>query len=130
MYSISAMAIGTLISLMLFANGSLQMAFGASQSLVIIHATGTIVLIAILYLKRASFKVKEKINPYLFSAGALGVLLVFFNVTTVASIGLTLTIALGVIGQIIISSLIDHYGLFALEKRRGSFKKIAGFILI
>lgn len=130
MYPTSAMAIGSLVSLMLFANGSLQLAFGATLSIVILHAIGTVILIFFLFLKRASFKTTEKINPYLFSAGALGVVLVFINNTTVTSIGLTLTIAFGIVGQIIASSFVDYYGLFGLEKRRGNPKKIVGFVLI
>jgi len=130
MYQASAMVIGTLITLMLFANGALQTAFGTSRSLVIIHTTGTIVLMAFLLAQRASFKAREHINPFLYSAGAPGVLLVFFNVTTVTSIGLTMSIALGLVGQIVASSLVDHYGLFALEKRRANIKKVAGFALI
>jgi len=130
MYPASAMAVGTFITLMLFVNGSLQMAFGASRSLVIIHATGTIAVLAFLLLKRASFKTRTEVKPYLYLAGVLGVLLVFFNITTVSSIGLTLSIALGLVGQIIASSIVDHYGLFALEKRRANIKKLAGFALI
>ena len=124
------MAIGTLITLMLFANGSLQTAFGASRSLVIIHATGTLAVLVYLMARRASFKTMEKIKPYLYLSGVMGVLLVFFNITTVSSIGLTLTIALGLVGQIIASSVVDHYGLFALEKRRWNMKKLSGFALI
>lgn len=124
------MAIGTLITLMLFANGSLQTAFGTSPSLVIIHATGTVAVLAYLLIKRASFKAREKIKPYLYLSGALGVLLVFFNISTVTAIGLTLTIALGLVGQVVASSVVDHYGLFGLEKRRWNFKKLAGFALI
>ena len=130
MYPTSAMVIGSLISLMLFANGSLQLAFGATLSIVIIHAIGTVILIFVLFFKRASFKTTEKINPYLFFAGALGVVLIFINNSTVASIGLTLTIALGIVGQLVVSSFIDHYGLFNLEKRRGNPKKMFGFVLI
>ena len=130
MYQASAMAIGTLITLMLFANGSLQTAFGASRSLVIIHATGTLAVLVYLMARRASFKTTEKIKPYLYLSGVMGVLLVFFNITTVSSIGLTLTIALGLVGQIIASSVVDHYGLFALEKRRWNMKKLSGFALI
>ena len=126
----SAMAVGVLISLMLLANGALQVAYGAEFSLLIIHAVGTVALIAILVLRRASFRMQERISPYLYSAGALGVLLVSFNNQTMASIGLTLTIALGVVGQLAVSSLVDHYGWFGLNKRPGNPKKLAGLALI
>ena len=130
MYSASALAIGTLITLMLFANGNLQTAFGTSRALVIIHATGALAVLAYLLLKRASFRPTEKVKPYLYLVGTMGVLLVFFNVTTVTAIGLTLTIALGLVGQIIASSVVDHYGLFGLDKRRWNMKKLSGLTLI
>ena len=130
MYQSSAMAIGVLISFMLMANGALQIAFGASLSLLILHAVGTMTLIVILIIKRAPVVISDRIPLYLFSSGAFGVLLVFFNNKTVASIGLTLTIALGVIGQLIVSSAIDHYGWFGLKKHPGNIRKIAGFMLI
>ena len=130
MYSTSAMAIGSLISLMLFANGALQMAFGATLSVVILHAIGTVILIFLLFFKRASFEKTERINPVLYSAGALGVGLVVINNSTIATIGLTMTIAFGIVGQLVASSIIDHYGWFDLQKRRGNPKKLIGFLLI
>lgn len=130
MYQASAMAIGVLISFMLLANGALQTAFGATLALLIMHATGTAAMLAILLLKRAALKNLATVSPYLYFSGALGVVLVFLNNKTVAAIGLTMTIAFGVIGQLIVSSVIDHYGVFGLEKRPGNPKKIAGLALI
>lgn len=126
----SAVAVGVLISLMLQANGELQTAFGAAWSLLIIHAVGTLALVFVLFVRRASFEMKEDVPLYLYSAGALGVLLVFFNNAAVSSIGLTLTIALGVVGQLVTSSVVDRYGLFGLARRRGNPRKIVGFVLI
>ena len=130
MYQASAMAIGVLISFMLLANGALQTAFGATLSLLIVHAMETAAMLAILVIKRAALKNLDTVSPYLYFSGALGVVLVFLNNKTVASIGLTMTIAFGVIGQLIVSSVIDHYGVFGLEKRPGNPKKIAGLALI
>ena len=130
MYQTSAMAIGVLISFMLMANGALQTTFGAMVALLIIHATGTAVMIAILLIKRASLNNLDAVPPYLYFSGAVGVGLVFLNNTTVASIGLTMTIAFGVVGQLIASSIIDHYGFFGLKRRPGNLKKIAGLALI
>lgn len=126
----SAMAIGVLISLMLLANGALQVAYGAGISLLIMHAIGTVALVAILTIRRASFRSQEIISPCFYSVGVLGVMLVFLNNQTVATIGLTLTIALGVVGQLTVSGLIDHYGWFGLDRRPGSPKKLAGLTLI
>ena len=130
MYQTGAMGIGVLISFMLLANGALQTAFGAATSLLILHATGTVAGLAILLIKRAPLSDGGSVPPYLFFAGALGVLLVFLNNITVASIGLTMTIAFGVLGQLIASGLIDHFGAFGLERRPGDPRKLAGLTFI
>lgn len=126
----SAIGIGVLISLMLMANGALQTSYGGAIALLVIHATGATALLLLLWVRRKSFKTRERVPLYLFSAGAIGVALVSINNTTVASIGLTLTIALGVVGQLILSALIDQYGLFGLARRPSDARKVLGYALI
>lgn len=125
-----AIGIGVLISFMLLANGALQQSFGAVWSLLIIHGVGTLVLLAILLPRRSAFAGAGRVSPALWSVGALGVLLVFLNNQTVAAIGLSLTIALGVVGQLVVSSLVDHLGLFGIAQRRTDPRKLLGLAVI
>lgn len=125
-----AIGIGVLISLMLLVNSALQQAFGAVWSLLIIHAIGTVVLAAILLLGRRGFAGAGRVPPLLWSAGALGVVLVFLNNRTVGAIGLSLTIALGVVGQLIVSSIVDHFGLFGMTRRRADPRKLLGLAVM
>lgn len=125
-----ALLIGFLITCMLIANGHLQNSYGPALSLVIIHGVGSVVLIIMLFLSQSKIKFKKKVPWYIFSSGSLGVLLIFINNTTMARIGLTMTIALGMIGQIIVSALIDHLGLFGLSKRKNDYRKLFGYGII
>ena len=81
-------------------------------------------------IKREKIKIKEKLPIFLFSGGAVGVMLTFVNITTIGKIGVALTTSLAVFAQLIFSSLIDHYGLFGMDKYKFNPKKLVGFIIV
>lgn len=130
MYSILALLIGALISIMLSFNGLLEKNVGVIYSLVIIHIVGLITVAVIMLIKREKIKIKEKLPIFLFSGGAVGVMLTFVNITTIGKIGVALTTSLAVFAQLIFSSLIDHYGLFGMDKYKFNPKKLVGFIIV
>lgn len=130
MYSILALVIGALISIMLSFNGLLEKNVGVIYSLVIIHIVGLITVAVIMLIKREKIKIKEKLPIFLFSGGAVGVMLTFVNITTIGKIGVALTTSLAVFAQLIFSSLIDHYGLFGMDKYKFNPKKLVGFIIV
>ena len=130
MYSILALVIGALISIMLSFNGLLEKNVGVIYSLVIIHIVGLITVAVIMLSKREKIKIKEKLPIFLFSGGAVGVMLTFVNITTIGKIGVALTTSLAVFAQLIFSSLIDHYGLFGMDKYKFNPKKLVGLIIV
>lgn len=130
MYSILALVIGTLISIMLSFNGLLEKNVGVTYSLVIIHIVGLITVVAIMLIKKEKIKINDKVPIFLFSGGAVGVILTFVNITTIGEIGVALTTSLAVFAQLIFSSLIDHYGLFGMDKYKFNPKKLVGFTIV
>lgn len=130
MYKILAVLIGGVISIMLTFNGQLEGAVGPTYSLVIIHLVGLIIISAVLLVKKEKIQVEEKIPVYLFLGGAIGVALVLVNMATIVKIGVTLTTSLAVFGQLVFSSLIDHFGLLGMDKYKFDNRKIVGFIII
>lgn len=130
MYSIAALIIGSLISIMLSFNGALELRVGTTYSLAIIHIIGLIAITIIILLKKCRIRIKEKIPFYLFLSGVVGVLLTLVNILTIKNIGVALTTALAVFGQLIFSSLVDHFGLFGLNKYKFNPKKIIGFCIV
>ncbi|SHI06134.1 transporter family-2 protein [Clostridium collagenovorans DSM 3089] len=130
MNSILALIIGALISIMITFNGMLESNIGAINSLIIIHIMGLITISLLMLIKRQKVKLDKNIPLYLFSGGAVGVALTLVNLMTIGKIGVSLTTSLAVFGQLIFSSLIDHYGFFGMKKYKFNPKKIIGFIII
>lgn len=130
MYRLFAVFSGVLIALMVTFNGSLSNNIGDYSALIIIHLVGLITIICILIVKKVSIPRLQKIPTYLFSAGALGVFMVFSNNICFNYLGVSLTLVLGLSGQSITSCIIDHFGLFGMEVSKFQKEKLLGFILI
>lgn len=130
MYNILALLIGALISIMISFNSGLEGYVGSTYSVVIIHAVGLIAILIVAAIKKEKIVIKESIPFYLFLGGIFGVMLTLVNVITIGSIGVALTTALAVFGQLVFSSLVDHFGLFGLTKYEFNRKKIVGLFIV
>ena len=130
MYKASAVLIGILIAIMVTFNGILANYTDPYGSILIIHIVGLIAVIIILILTKQKFKLTKNIPIYLFSGGLIGVLVVFLNNLCFNSIGASLTLSLGIFGQLVLACFIDHYGLFGLNVYKFKKKKIIGFLII
>jgi len=130
MYKASAVFIGILIAIMVTFNGILSSYTNQYVSILIIHIVGLIALIIVFMLKKEKFKIPKNIPFYFFSAGLIGVFIVFLNNLCFNSIGASLTLSLGIFGQLVLACFIDHYGLFGLKIYRFKKKKIIGFFIV
>lgn len=128
MVRVAAVGIGVVISLMIAVNGALQSALGATEPLLVIHAVGLAAVVPLCWL--SSPRRPGRVPWYLFGAGLLGIGLLFINNRTIVSLGATLTVSLGIAGQLVASAVIDHFGLFGLERRPFRWKKLPGYALI
>lgn len=127
--SISAL-IGTAIAIMILFNGTLSTAYGNYTSSVIIHIIGLFSIILVVLATKTKFVIRKDIPLYLFSAGAIGVFTVLFNNLSFHALGVSITIALGLLGQSIASILIDHFGLLGMKSIRFEKKKLIGLSCI
>lgn len=130
MYNILALLIGALISIMVSFNSGLEGYVGSTYSVVIIHTIGLIAILIVAAIKKEKIVIKEAIPFYLFLGGIFGVMLTLVNVITIGSIGVALTTALAVFGQLVFSSLVDHFGLFGLTKYEFNPKKLVGLLIV
>ena len=130
MYNILALVIGALISVMIPFNSGLEGYVGSTYSVVIIHAVGLIAILIVAAIKKEKIVIKEAIPFYLFLGGIFGVMLTLVNIITIGGIGVALTTALAVFGQLVFSSLVDHFGLFGLTKYEFNPKKLVGFFIV
>jgi len=130
MYKTSAVFIGVLIAIMVTFNGVLSKYTDQYVSILIIHGVGLIAVIAILIYKKKKLRISKNIPLYLFSAGLIGVFMVFLNNLCFNLLGASLTLSLGIFGQLVLACFIDHFGLFGLNIYKFKKKKIIGFFII
>jgi len=95
-----------------------------------VHVIAAVLLI--LYIKA---KEKKKISfvgaPwYVYLVGFMGVGMVASSSWVTLRIGATAMMSLSVIGQMISSALVDHYGWFGVEKKAFSLTQLPCYILV
>ncbi|KDR95636.1 transporter family-2 protein [Peptoclostridium litorale DSM 5388] len=122
--------IGALISFMILVNGILSDSIGNYSSSVIIHLVGLVSVLIVLAACRSKISIQKGIPLYMYSAGALGVFTVLFSNLSFTQLGVSLTLALGLLGQSISSIVIDHFGLLGMDTVKFKSKKYIGLLLI
>lgn len=130
MYNLLSLFIGVLIAIMIVFNGCLSTRIGNYSSLVIIHVFGYLALVIIMIYKKIKIPFKMNLPLYLYSAGALGILTILFNNMAFSVIGVSLPVALGLLGQTIASMVFDQYGFLGMQKIKFNKKKIIGIVII
>lgn len=97
---------------------------------------GAIALIIITAVTNRSFKMKTateeagKLKPIYFIGGVLGVVFVTANIILMPYLGAALTTIIGMLGQMVMGLIIDHFGLLGAAKNRINVRKIVGIICI
>lgn len=130
MYKFYAVLVGVFISIMVTFNGTLDNYLGNTLSVLIIHIVGLISISFVLILKKGKPVFSKEVPYHLYSGGAIGILLVLVNNICYSNLGASLTLSLGVLGQLLLSSTIDHFGWLGMNTYKFHKKKIIGFIII
>ncbi len=121
---------GAILAIMISLNGGVSTVSGNYASSVIIHFVGLIGIIAVLLVTKSKFKNLKGIPFYMFTGGLIGILTVLFTNASFSTLGVSLTVSLSLLGQLITSLLVDHFGYFNLPINKFDKKKILGFIII
>ena len=130
MYSFLVLLAGILQSAIMSFNGLLAESVSLWGVSLVVHASGGILLI-LYFLLAVRKKVTLRGMPwYLYSAGFFGVLLVSVSSWCVGILGAAVTTCLSVAGQLCMSAVIDHYGMFHVPKVPFSPKRIPCFLMI
>jgi transporter family-2 protein len=125
-----AIVSGALIALTVMLNGQLSAAYGSTFSTAFVHLIGTVAAIALVLVRRQPKAAERRIPFRFYTGGMIGVFTLYANIFTFATLGLSLTVALGLVGQCALSLLIDTLGWFGLPKQRLSLRRLAGLGVI
>ncbi len=95
--------------------------------------TGTIGLLGYLLFTRydiGSVRAVTAVNWYVWSAGILGAFYVVVVIILIPKLGTALTFGLVVTGQMALSVILDHYGLFRTPIHSINWQRILGIVLL
>jgi len=104
-----------------------QPVFAAFASFLI----GSIGLFAYLFVLKFDFSTMvqaKEVSPVVWSAGILGAFYVTAVIFLAPKLGTALTFSLVVAGQMIISLILDHYGLLGLPIKQVNWQKALGIV--
>lgn len=130
MYKGLALINGILLAIMVFLNGIQSSITGPYLSTLIYHVLGFLLIIIISQVKKNKLPNLKELPLLFFLPGVLGVITILLNNISIPKIGVTLVAGVGLFGQLVMSALVEHFGLFGMPVNRLKRGKILGFSII
>ena len=130
---IATLVMGSILPIQAALNGKLMRTFGhPTIGATISFLTGTIVLFIYAFAVRANFQVSlvKETQWYHWVGGIIGAIYVTGIIMIIPRLGAALAFSLIVAGQLMMSVLMDHFGLFGVPVNPVTPVKILGFLLL
>lgn len=130
MDSLLSMFTGLIITVMVIFNGQLSDYCGVYLSTVIIHLVGLVTFIVIMKIKKEKISFSNSLPLVFYCGGVIGIFTVIFNVFTVSTLGATLLTALGLLGQMITSLILEQKGWLGSMRKPMNLRKVMSLIVV
>lgn len=127
---ILAFLCGIIVTVMNSFNGQLSQVFGTFIATTLIHFIGLITFVLIMLVKKEKILLKNCLPFYLYTGGIVGVFTVVFNVVSIDVIGVTLLTALGLLGQMIASIILEQKGWIGSIQKSISPMKCISLVIV
>ncbi|AQQ53387.1 DMT family transporter [Planococcus lenghuensis] len=126
-----ALAGGFFLTFQSAANATISIGIGTWQAAAMTQFTGFVLAVLIVLLLRdQSFRELRHVSPLYASGGMLAAIVLFSNMTAVHRMGVTLTIGVFLIAQLISAVAIDSKGWFDMTKKKIGRTQIIGVVLM
>lgn len=122
---------GTLLTVQAAVNGSLGKKTSTETSTLVSFFMGTLALgIVVLLLRQGNLAMLLYVPKWQWITAVWGVLFVFLVVLVVPKIGVVVTTVLIIVGQLLVSMLVDNFGWFGNEVIPFGGKRLLGLVLM
>lgn len=126
MYKSLAAISGMLVAIMVLANGILTEYIGNTPGVVFVNATGLFTMVLIFTLTKEKWQSIKGIHFFYLLGGVTGIITVYATNVSFLALGATVTLMVSMVGRIITSTLVDHFGLFGMTKYPFKPSKLIG----
>ncbi len=103
------------------------------QATLISFGVGTLGTLATITLTGAGLPAAGRLSvipPYLFLGGLFGALFITATILFIPKIGVASMLVAALLGQMLVSLVLDHYGLFGLPVHPATLHRFAGVVLV
>lgn len=122
---------GAFITLQGVANTRISNAIGTWQAASLTQLTGFLAaLLIFLFVRDGTWKQFKQVKPLYLTGGALAAVIIFSNVTAIQHVGVTLTIAVLLIAQLLFTFVIDSNGWFGVVKQKVRLPQVIGIVMM
>ena len=124
---------GSILTIQSTMNAVLGERLGFSGSLFILTVTSALVgLLLIIFFPSAAnlHNLPGKSEWYLYLGGVLGVAVMMAPIFLIPKIGSTITFTALMVGQMSLSLIFDHFGLFSMPRIEATLPRVLGVILL
>ena len=114
-------------------NSALGKALGISQGIFSVHASATLMMLIILgsgLPKGGNWSNYTSLPWFYFLGGIIGVAITYGVVVSIPKLGASIATTAIIVGQVLTACLIDHFGLFGLERSPMNWLKLLGLVLV
>lgn len=126
-----ALAGGFFLTLQSVANAEISSHIGTWQAAAMTQLTGFLfALLIVILLRDRTYRQLNQVSPLYASGGMLAAIVLFCNMTAVHIMGVTLTIGVFLIAQLVMALAIDGKGWFDMSKKKISRTQIIGVLLM
>lgn len=135
-HSLVYLIIAGLAGLTMAVQGSLNSMLGKKLGIVeasfIVHLTATLILIVVLVLniKKGNITVWRQVPWYFYLGGLFGVIISFTVIVSIPKLGVAVATTAIITAQVSTAAVIDHFGVFGLERLPFTWIKFIGIIFL
>lgn len=127
-----AAAAGVAMALQGSLNSVLGKTIGRVEATMVVHVIGTVAVAAalLLHFGTGNFSKMTQVPWYIYLGGLINVMIIYGVVAAIAEVGVAVATTAIIVGQVSTALLIDHFGMFGLEKICFTWWKLAGLALL
>lgn len=122
---------GILITLQGVFNSRASEKLGLWETNTVVHVLGlSLTLVCLMFLGNGSFKRIGEVNYLYLIGGCFGAIIVFSTIKGITTLGPTLSIAILLVTQLVVATIIDCCGLFGTPPIKFDITKVLGIIMM
>jgi len=114
-------------------NASLSKVIGLMEATFVVHLVGLVFVSLLLFLLRMGHLRPElfgRVPLYTYLGGILGVIIVYLVMKSIPKVGVAPATTAIILGQVLTAGMIDHLGLFGVEKCPLNWCRVGGTLLM